>query len=118
MRFTLYGIPNCDTVKKAKTWLDKNGVSWDFHNYKTQGIDALKLKNWLQQVPLDKLLNKKSTTFRNLSELEKSRCANPSEAVALMIQNPSMIKRPVLVHKDQVLAVGFKPDVYAKEVIR
>ncbi|MFT5513203.1 MAG: arsenate reductase [Bacteroidia bacterium] len=117
MHYILYGIPNCDTIKKAKTWLDDNLILWSFYNYKTNDIEPQIIDNWLKQVPLNKILNKASATFRKLSDQDKVSCENPSKAIALMVQNPSMIKRPVLEINGQVVAVGFKHDNYAKVLL-
>lgn len=112
MGYTLYGIPNCDTIKKAKTWLDNKGVEYQFFNYKTNDIQSETIKNWLTQAPLDKVLNKASTTYRKLSDEEKSSIQQENQAIALMQLYPSMIKRPILVKGETVLAVGFKPEHY------
>ena len=112
MNYTLFGIPNCDTVKKARTWLDDKGVSFNFHNYKKDGISAEQIQHWLEQVPLKTVLNKASATYRKLSDIEKQQTDVEASAVALLVENPSMIKRPVLMKNDDVIAVGFKPDLY------
>ena len=108
---TLYVIPNCDTVKKARTWLDAQKVPYDFHDFKKQGVDKARLKDWSDKAGWQILLNKAGTTFRKLPDADKE---NLTEAKArrLMLENPSMIKRPVL-EKDGRLFVGFKPDEYA-----
>lgn len=112
MTVQLYGIPNCDTVKKARTWLTANAVDHDFHDFKKQGVDEALLRGWLAQVPLATLLNRKGTTWRALSDADKARADTEAGAIALMRQSPSLIKRPVLVHGDRV-AVGFAADQYA-----
>ena len=111
MSVTIYGIKNCDTMKKARTWLDGNGIPYEFHDYKTQGIDEAHLKRWCAEAGWDKVLNRAGTTFRALPEADK---ANLSEdkAIALMLAQPSMIKRPVL-ESGPGLQVGFKPGLYA-----
>jgi arsenate reductase len=111
---TIYGIKNCDTMKKARAWLDKHGVSYDFHDYKALGIDKDKLKAWNDRVGWELLLNRAGTTFRKLPDAEKEGM-NEKKAFALMLAQPSMIKRPVLEVGGKLL-VGFKPDVYAKEL--
>jgi arsenate reductase (glutaredoxin) len=110
MTTTLYGIPNCDTVKKARTWLDKHGVKHRFHDFKKEGLDKTQLKEWVDQAGLNIVLNKAGTTFRALPDAEKE---NLTEAKArkLMVENPSLVKRPVLEHKGR-LFIGFKPDEY------
>jgi Spx/MgsR family transcriptional regulator len=110
MSTTLYGIPNCDTVKKARVWLDQHGVKYRFHDFKKEGLDKAQLKKWVDQAGINVVLNKAGTTFRALPDTEKE---NLTEAKArkLMIENPSLVKRPVL-EKDGRLFIGFKPDEY------
>jgi len=114
MSITIYGIKNCDTMKKARAWLDAHGVAYDFHDYKTAGIDKGRLKQWSEKLGWEALLNRAGTTFRKLPDAEKEGL-NETKALALMLAQPSMIKRPVLDLGGKLL-VGFKPDVYAKEV--
>ena len=109
---TIYGIKNCDTMKKARTWLDKAGVAYEFHDYKAAGIDKASLEAWAGKVGWDVLLNKSGTTFRKLSEADKA-TINERKAIALMMDQPSMIKRPVLDVGGKLL-VGFKPAEYEK----
>ena len=111
MATTLHGIRNCDTMKKAWIWLDENGIDYDFHDFKTQGIDRAALDAWVEKVGWEVLLNRAGTTFRKLPEVEKHGI-DASRAVELMLAQPSMIKRPVL-EIDGRLIVGFKPEVYA-----
>ena len=99
-------------LKKARTWLNNNDIPFEFHNYKTNGISKEQISLWLEQVPLKLIFNKASATFRKLTDQQKSASKNQEEAIALLIENPSMIKRPVLMKNDQVLAVGFKPELY------
>jgi arsenate reductase len=108
---TLYGITNCDTMKKARAWLDGHGVKYTFHDYKTDGIERDLLTGWCQKLGWDTVLNRGGTTFRKLPAAQQSGL-NETKAIALMMTQPSMIKRPVLVFGDRVL-VGFKPDTYA-----
>jgi len=114
MAITIYGIKNCDTMKKARGWLDSRGVAYDFHDYKTAGIDKDRLQHWSKTLGWETLLNRAGTTFRKLPDADKEGL-NEKKALALMLAQPSMIKRPVL-DLDGKLLVGFKPDVYAKEV--
>jgi arsenate reductase len=107
---TIYGIKNCDTMKKARTWLDEHGVRYDFHDYKTAGIDAARLEGWCRQVGWEVLLNRSGTTFRKLPESERGDL-NERKAVALMLAQPSMIKRPVLERGGKTI-VGFNPATY------
>ncbi|GAB3628560.1 arsenate reductase [Pandoraea terrae] len=112
MTAVLYGIPNCDTVKKARAWLDEHGVGYDFHDFKKAGVTDALLGAWLVQVPLSTLLNRKGTTWRKLTPEQQTAAAAESAARALMIAQPSLIKRPVLVAQGRV-TVGFAPDTYA-----
>jgi arsenate reductase len=111
---TIYGIKNCDTMKKARAWLDSHGVSYSFHDYKAEGAPKEKLKAWCDELGWETLLNRAGTTFRGLPEVDKEGL-NERKAVALMLAQPSMIKRPVLEAGSKLL-VGFKPEIYAKEV--
>ncbi len=110
MTITLYGIPNCDTVKKARVYLDGRGVTYNFHDYKKAGVEAADLERWSKQVGWEKLLNKAGTTFKKLPDADKSDI-DETKAIALMVANPSMIKRPVI-EGCETLLVGFKPEVY------
>ena len=107
----LYGIPNCDTVKKARVWLDGRGVAYEFHGYKKQGADAVKLRAWCNEMGWNVILNRAGTTFKALPEADKQDI-DAGKAIALMVAQPSMIKRPVLEGAGKLL-VGFKPDAYA-----
>jgi arsenate reductase len=109
-QITIYGIKNCDTVKKARTWLDAHDVAYVFHDYKAEGIDKASLERWAKEVGWEVLLNRAGTTFRALPEKDKQGL-NEKKAIALMLAQPSMIKRPVL-DVGAKLLVGFKPDVY------
>lgn len=108
---TLYGIKNCDTMKKARRWLDERGVDYRFHDYREEGVDEARLRGWAAKVGWEKLLNRGGTTFRGLPEAEKA-CMDETKAVRLMLAQPAMIKRPVLERGDAIL-VGFSPEVYA-----
>lgn len=109
---TLHGIRNCDTMKKAWTWLDAHGVAYAFHDYKTQGLDKATLEHWIREVGWEVLLNRAGATFRKLPERDRENLTE-KKAVALMLAQPSMIKRPVL-DVGGKLIVGFKPEVYEK----
>lgn len=102
---TLYGIRNCDTVKKARAWLDARAIAYDFHDYKLAGIDEARLRGWVGELGWEKLLNRAGTTFRKLPEVDKQ-AIDTDKAVALMLAQPSMIKRPLLDLGDRRLA-GF-----------
>jgi len=110
MAATLYGIRNCDTMKKAWTWLDSHGVAYDFHDYKKVGIDRATLQGWAKQVGWEVLLNRSGTTFKRLPDADKQGI-DEAKAIDLMLAQPSMIKRPVL-DVGGKLTVGFKPEVY------
>ena len=112
MSATIYGIPNCNTMKKARAWLDAHGVETRFHDYKKEGIERAKLDTWIAKVGWEPLVNRSGTTFRKLADADK---ANLTEAKArrLMLANPSLIKRPVLETGRQVV-VGFSPERYAE----
>ena len=107
---TIYGIKNCDTMKKACAWLDSHGVAYAFHDYKAAGIERGKLEGWARQVGWETLLNKAGTTFRKLPDKDKEGLTE-KKAVALMLAQPSLIRRPVLEQGGKLL-VGFKPDQY------
>jgi len=111
---TIYGIKNCDTMKKARAWLELHGVQYDFHDYKTSGIEVARLTRWAGEVGWETLLNRAGTTFRKLPENQKTDLTEV-KAIALMLEQPSMIKRPVLETNGRTV-VGFKPDVYEKTV--
>jgi arsenate reductase len=111
---TLYGIKNCDTMKKARAWLDARGVAYRFHDYKAEGIDRARLEAWAQSVGWEMLLNRAGTTFRKLPDAERANL-DERKAIALMLDQPSMIKRPVL-DLDGRLVVGFKAEQYEEAV--
>jgi len=113
---TIYGIKNCDTMKKARAWLDKHKVDYAFHDYKTAGIERAKLEGWAKKAGWETLLNRAGATFRKLPDMDKDG-VNEKKALALMLAQPSMIKRPVLELGGGKLLVGFKPEQYA-EILR
>jgi len=115
MPITIYGIKNCDTMKKARAWLDKRGVDYAFHDYKTAGIDRERLEKWEKKVGWEKLLNRAGTTFRKLPDKDKAGL-DAKKALALMEKQPSMIKRPVLDLGGGKLLVGFSPELYGEAV--
>jgi len=106
----VYGIKNCDTVKKARLWLDAQGIAYDFHDYKSAGIERARLASWCKRVGWEALLNRAGTTFRKLPDSAKQ-VAGVEAAIVLMLAQPSMVKRPVIEH-DGGLLVGFKVDQY------
>lgn len=113
MTITLYGIPNCDTVKKARAWLDANGVAYAFHDFKKAGLDADTVRGWLRHANWDELVNRKGTTWRALPEERKAAIVDADSAIALMLEQPSVIKRPVLAMADDA-HVGFSAERYQR----
>jgi arsenate reductase (glutaredoxin) len=113
MAITIYGIKNCDTMKKARAWLDNQGVDYAFHDYKTAGLAREQLENWAKKAGWETLLNRAGTTFKKLSDKEKDGLTE-KKALALMLAQPSMIKRPVLELPGGKLLVGFKPEHYSE----
>ncbi|KPF66039.1 ArsC family transcriptional regulator [alpha proteobacterium AAP81b] len=111
MALTIFGIRNCDTTKKARAWLDAAGKSYAFHDYKTAGIDAGLLHAWVAELGWETVLNRAGTTFRGLADVDKAG-VDAEKAIVLMVANPSLIKRPMLVG-DGILIAGFKPETYA-----
>ncbi len=114
MSIRMYGIKNCDTVKKARSWLDAHGVRYDFHDYKTVGIDRDRLERWCQELGWEAVLNRAGTTFRKLPESNK-KVSDARKAITLMLAQPSLIKRPVLDLGEHRL-VGFAPGLYENAV--
>ena len=110
MTVTIYGIKNCDTMKKARTWLDDHAIEAEFHDYKASGIDRAHLERWCSEAGWETVLNRAGMTFRKLDDADKQDL-DQEKAIALMLAQPSMIKRPV-VEKDSRLIVGFKPERY------
>jgi len=106
----LFGIPNCDTIKKARSWLADRKVDYDFHDYKKAGVDERRLREWVAELGWETLLNRSGTTFRALQEADKQDLG-AEKAISLMLANPSMIKRPVLDLGSRRIA-GFKPEIY------
>jgi Spx/MgsR family transcriptional regulator len=107
MPTTLYGIPNCNTVKSARSWLDQHAIAYTFHDYKKAGITEAKLKAWCKDLGWENVLNRAGTTFKKLPDAAKSGL-NETKAIGLMIEKPSMIKRPIVEHDGELL-LGFKP---------
>ena len=115
MPITIYGIKNCDTMKKARAWLEQHGVAYEFHDYKTAGIERERPERWAKKVSWETLLNRAGTTFKKLPDKDKDGLTE-KKAIALMLNQPSMIKRPVLDLGGGKLLVGFKPEVYGEAV--
>jgi len=110
MTVTIYGIRNCDTMKKARAWLDARGVAYRFHDYKAEGIDTASLTRFVDALGWEAVLNRAGTTFRALPDADKQDL-DAARAIALMQAQPSMIKRPIL-DRDGALTAGFKPEIY------
>lgn len=110
----VYGIKNCNTVKKATDWLNKHNLNFEFHDYKSKGITSAHLKEWSKQVGWERLVNKKGTTWRQLEEAVQSKITSEKAAIALMIEKTSVIKRPLLEKNGKVILLGFDDDEYAK----
>lgn len=108
----LYGIPNCGTVKKSRIWLESHGIAYKFHDFKKDGVSEAMLANWLKQVGWQKLLKKTGPTWGKLPEEIKASIRDDASALALMLEKPNVIKRPVLEYQGKVLAIGFDPSVY------
>jgi arsenate reductase len=115
MPITIYGIKNCDTMKKAHAWLDKRGVDYVFHDYKSVGIERVKLEGWAKKAGWETLLNRAGTNFKKLPDKDKGGVTE-KKAIALMLAQPSMIKRPVLELGGGKLLVGFKPEEYGAAI--
>jgi arsenate reductase len=113
MAVTIYGIKNCDTMKKARAYLDKQGVAYAFHDYKTGGIERERLERWAKKTGWEALLNRAGTTFKKLPDKDKEGLTE-KKAISLMLAQPSMIKRPVLDLGGGKLLVGFKPEQYGE----
>jgi len=111
MSITMYGIKNCDTIKKARKWLEENGVAYQFHDYKKDGLDKAQLTSWVQELGYEALINKRGTTWRKLDDATKDNIDEAS-AIEIMLENTSIIKRPLLI-TDSSKTLGFKADEYA-----
>jgi arsenate reductase (glutaredoxin) len=116
MTITIYGIKNCDTMKKARAWLADHGVEYAFHDYKTRGIDRPHLEGWARTLGWETLLNRSGTTFRKLAEGDRQGL-DAGKAIRLMLKQPSMIKRPVLELGGGRILVGFQPEAYERAVL-
>jgi len=112
--YTIYGIPNCDTVKKVMTWMKEQKISFEFHDYKTMGITAKELKNWCEQVGWETIFNKRSTTYKELPPAIQSSLISATKAIPIMVEYTSIIKRPVITKGDKVIIVGFDAKKYAE----
>ncbi len=116
---TLYGIPNCDTIKKARTWLDKNKVPYQFYDYRKDGISPEKVNSWFSEFPWEKVLNKASTTWKELSEEEKAKVTDAKSAAKLLSSNPTAIKRPVIEDENgKALTLGYSEKIYEETYLK
>jgi arsenate reductase (glutaredoxin) len=115
LSITIYGIKNCDTMKKARAWLDKHSLAYEFHDYKTEGVTRERLERWEKKVGFETLLNRAGTTFRKLPDKDKSGI-DADKALALMLAQPSLIKRPVVELDGGKLLVGFSPEIYSRSL--
>lgn len=113
----LYGIPNCNTVKKARDWLDQHDIAYEFHDFKKQGASVDLLEDWLTQLPWEKLVNRAGMTWRNITDAEKAAVVDAKSAIYLMQNKTSVIKRPVLVNSGKILSLGFDAATY-KELFK
>lgn len=114
----LYGIPNCNTVKKARDWLDQHGIAYEFHDFKKQGLDDVTAQQWLAQRPWEKLVNRSGMTWRNLAESEKAAVIDAASARSLMQSKTSVIKRPVVVIDSTIAALGFHEAEYSQLFVK
>lgn len=117
MALTIYGIRNCNTVKSAVDWLTKNKVAFEFHDFKSKGIPAVKLKAWCSQVGWESLVNKRGTTWRQLPADIQNQITSERTAIDLMMEKPSVIKRPVVEAADKIVTLGFDPEQYQRLLI-
>ena len=111
----IYGIKNCNTVKSALDWLKKKKIEFEFHDYKSKGVEETKLRQWCKQVGWESLVNKKGTTWRQLDDKEKAKVTNESSAIKLMMEKASVIKRPLIESGNKVVALGFDESDYASK---
>lgn len=113
MAITIYGIKNCDTMKKAFSWLTDHGISYTFHDYRVEGITEEHINAWLEKLPVTEVVNTRSTTFKELTAKQQEAIQHPKQAVQLILSNPTMVKRPLVEYNKQVIT-GFKPDAWEK----
>jgi Spx/MgsR family transcriptional regulator len=112
----VYGIPNCNTVKKALDWLKENKVPYEFHDFKKQGVTKAQLDAWIKQVGIEALVNKRGTTWRSFTPEQQAAAATKAGAIALMMGKPSVIKRPIVEHNGVVLTLGFEEGLFAQKI--
>ena len=112
----VYGIPNCDTVKRARAWLTEQGQAYQFHDFKKLGVPADKLPRWMNELGWEHVLNRSGTTWRKLDDEAKAAVVDAASAAALMLANPTVIKRPIVEWADGQLTVGYSPELFAEQV--
>jgi arsenate reductase len=110
--YAIYGIKNCDTVKKALNWLKTNNIAYEFHDYKSKGITEHKIQSWVNQVGWEELINKKGTTWRQLDDVYKGSITNEAAAISLMLDKTSIIRRPIIEHEGKLITIGFDEQEY------
>ena len=113
---TIYGIPNCDTIKKTLDWFKANKIEYDFHDYKKLGIEKAKLQNWFKQVGIENIINKKSTSWKALDAEEQASITKQAGAITVILKNPSIIKRPIIEDQGEIVMIGFKADEYDQKL--
>ena len=113
----IYGIPNCNTVKKALDWIRANGIAYQFHNFKKEGISAEKLTEWFDTFGWEQVINKNGLTFKKLSKEEQAEINSPQKVIAYLMQNTSAIKRPIVEKNGKAILLGFNEDTYLKELL-
>lgn len=113
----VYGIPNCNTVKKALDWIRANGIAYQFHNFKKEGISAEKLTEWFDTFGWEQVINKNGLTFKKLSKQEQAEINSPQKVIAYLMQNTSAIKRPIVEKNGKAILLGFNEDTYLKELL-
>ncbi len=114
MSITVYGIKNCNTVKKSLDWLNKHQIDYQFHDFKMKGIDLKTLQQWQQQEGLERLINKKGTTFRQLEEHDKNLLNNEAQALKLLMEKPTLIKRPLIEKNGKIISIGYEEEQFMK----
>ena len=114
-KIIIYGIPNCDTTKKAMAWLSKNKIPFSFHDYKVEGISKKKLDEWFTKADWETIFNKRSTTWRELAEEEQKKITNPSSAISLILKHTSIVKRPVIEYGNKLI-IGFNEEQYKNQL--
>lgn len=116
--YIVYGIPNCNTVKKAITWLKQNEIAFEFHDYKKKGITEGQLESWTKQLNYELLINKKGTTWKNLDKQIQSSIEDKKTAIALMMEKTSIIKRPIITRSDKIITLGFDETTYKESFLK